>query len=384
MNHLSILFLFLFIKSSLLFAGEFTISSYNAGGLSHHYDYLRSAVMEKLVQERYNAEPEQMSQNERIQAVALTLLFSSDSVEKELAQQEWDQKNYQKLIENLTESPTKMGSVNSNWSHKSENMITTYKVRPVVINDEKVSQMIDQQLSDLGRKNNGDLQERLQEVRATMATRIFADHLQHDIICLQEADYLDPSMFPYNYEVLFSENLHSKNGIAWNNERFELVETINEIINRAFAVKLRDKDSGKIILVASGHITGCNPYRVEKDLETGIPDSKKGDEELHNIVELFEDYEADYKLIAMDSNVTSLHPRLNILKNAGYQLDYKNYLGPTNTNPNLILNTRLDWIFLKSKEGDATIVNTPILSIGLNNIKTNVSDHLPIAAKVIY
>lgn len=44
-----------------------------------------------------------------------------------------------------------------------------------------------------------------------MAKRIFANHLNYDIICLHEANYLDSSLFQGNYQDLFAETTHSKN-----------------------------------------------------------------------------------------------------------------------------------------------------------------------------
>ena len=207
----------------------------------------------------------------------------------------------------------------------------------------------------------------------------------YDIICLQEADYLDDSMFPPHYEVLFAQTEHSKNGVAWNQERFELVESLGNILGRAFAVHLLDKANGKTLLVASGHITGSNPYRIEKSPKTGIADSAKGDSEIQTIIELFDSLEADLKIIGMDSNVTPLHPRLNILKEADYRVDYENFIEPTCTNPYQVLNTRIDYIAVKSAHRDyASITNIPVSNVGLNSIQTNISDHKPIAARISY
>jgi endonuclease/exonuclease/phosphatase family metal-dependent hydrolase len=254
----------------------------------------------------------------------------------------------------------------------------------VSISDEEVDQMLKEHFRDLCRNEDAEVSP-LQEVRTTMAKRIFAHHLKYDIICLQEADYLEPSMFPEQYEVLLVETSHSKNGIAWNKNRFELVETIGNIMGRAFAVQLFDKESGQTLLVASGHFSGCNPYRIEKDAATGAVDSTKGDVELQTVVELFNRLDADLMLIGMDSNVTSLHPRLNIIKDAGYQMDYENYLEPTCTNPHQVLNTRIDWIALKSAHTKAvSVTNIPVLNVSLNSIQTNFSDHKPIAAKITY
>lgn len=357
---------------SVLSATEFTVCSYNCGGLSDHYDYLRAASMQKVMQDRYNAEPEKMALNERIQQVAIKILFASDVQEKALAQQEWDQKGYQRILEQLTTS-------NALWFQKSEEAITSYRVRPVSIFDVEIQQMLNEHFKDLC-VDGTDI---VTEARATMAKRIFAHHLKYDIICLQEATYLDATMFPAHYEVLFAEESHSINGIAWNKERFDLVEVIGDILGNAFVVQLRDKESGKTVLVASGHITGCNPYREEKDLTTGVADSAKGDSELQAVIDLFDDRQADFMVIAMDSNVTSVHPRLKLLKEAGYKVDSDNFMEQTCTNPNMMLNTRIDWIGVKSSKGEAAFIrNIPVLGVGLNSIQTNISDHKPIAAKV--
>lgn len=300
-----ILFSSLIFLSSILSATEFTISTYNCGGLSEHYDYLRAACMQKLMQERYNTEPETMALNEEIQKLALKIRFSNDPQEKQCAQREWDRKNYAQLFKHLSASPSDLNSPNTIWNQKVEDTISSYRVRPVEISDEEVTHMLYNHCSDLTRKEGSGLA-RLTDVRATMAQRIFAHHLKYDIICLQEADYLHSSMFPENYETLFSDTSHSKNGVAWNSERFELVESLGNLMGRAFVVHLRDKESGKTVLVASGHITGCDPYCVHKN-EKGILDSAKGDEELQAIVDLFKCHDADLKLIGMDSNVTALH-----------------------------------------------------------------------------
>ena len=74
--------LFLIFFYFKLFAVELTISSYNCGGLPDHYDYLRAAVMQKLVQERYIKEPQEMARIEKIQKLALQILFTNDPAVK--------------------------------------------------------------------------------------------------------------------------------------------------------------------------------------------------------------------------------------------------------------------------------------------------------------
>lgn len=376
LNKSILIVLFSFVIS-ITSATEFTISSYNCGGLSDHYDYLRACGMQKLMQERYNAEPEEMALNEKIQRLALKMLFNPDGNDKE----EWEQKGYQQIFERLTAAPSDLESPNKIWHEKAENTISSYKERPVIIYDEEVKSMLEEHITDLARGAEGDLT----ETRAIMATRIFHHHLKYDIICLQEADYLNNDMFPSNYEVLLSNSEGLKNGVAWNKDRFELVSFPVDILGKALAVELRDRESGTTILVASGHITGCNPYRVVINSETGKSDSAKGDEELQAVLDLFNQSRADMMIIGMDSNVTSLHPRLNLLKVAGFSMDTENYIDPTCTNPYQVLNTRIDWIALKTRNGmTPAISNIPVLNIGLNSLQTNISDHKPIAAKISY
>ena len=382
MNLFKLFIACLTFAASIVSAAEFTVSSYNVGGLSEYYDYLRAANMQKLMQERYTAEPEEMALNEKIQKVALKILFSQDPQEKSAAQREWE--GYQPSLERLIASPNSHNSPNAAWNQKAEAMITNYKERPVIVYDTEVIQMLDEHLPGLGADGNAARTEQLDQAWPRMAQQIFAHQMKFDIICLQEATYLDRALFPEKYELLLTDTSHSPNGIAWNKEKFQLVEEIGNIMDKGFAVCLLDKESGKTLLVASGHLSGCNPYKVELS-GSGVADSAKGDAELEAIVKLFEEKQADLMLIGMDANVTSLHPRLSILKQAGYSLDYKNYVDATCTNPNQVLNTRIDWIVIKTSEGtQAAITNIPVVNVGLNSIQTNMSDHKPVAAKITY
>ncbi len=154
----------------------FTISSYNCGGISDHYDYLRAAAMQRLMQERYAAEPQNMALNEKIQALALKILFAPES-DKRLAKQEWNEGGYQELIEHLSAAPSDNGSVNEIWNKKSNEIITNYKIRPVVIHDEMMTQMLNEHLNDLSGK---EWPEGLTDTRAKMAKRIFAYELPYE------------------------------------------------------------------------------------------------------------------------------------------------------------------------------------------------------------
>ena len=359
---------------SVVWAGEFTVCSYNCGGLSDHYDYLRAACMQKLMQERYGQEPATMDRIEKMQQLSLKMLFSQDPAEQAEANRAWDEGQYQQFYEHMILSPDELESPNTHWFQKSEEMITSYRVRPVQLYDDEVAKQINDHLSDLTGNKELDLNQLLDESRRTMGERIFRHQLKYDIICLQEADYLDDSMFPDHFDTRFSSSDHSVNGVAWNSERFELVDEIGEVSGRAFVVELRDRECGKTVLVVSGHLSGCNPFQVEEQ------DSAKGDLELRTVVQLFDEREADIKLVALDANVTVMHPRLAILRDSGYQFDSESRLEPTCTNPNLILNTRIDWIAVKG--GDSSIVHIPVLGVDLNTIQANISDHKPIAARI--
>lgn len=379
------------INISTLSSTEFTVSSYNCGGLSNHYDYLRAVVMEKLMQERHNEEPIVMSLNEKIQRLALKILFTKDSEERALALEEWSLKKYDFIKKDLYSEPIIANSPNSIWYEKANQMITPYNIRPVVIHDEECQELLFSHLAFL--LSDGPLDSTLQFMRTLMASNIFYHHLKHDIICLQEADYIDTALksqtefpftiFPESYAVLFTDNAHSKNGIAWNKDRFEWMKSLGDILGRGFAIQLRDRQTGKIIVVASGHLTGCNPYEEIINPKTKKSDAEAGNNELKAIMDLLASQEADLMILGMDSNVTSLHPRLKILKKAKYQIDYENYLEPTCTSPYQILNNRIDWIAAKSNM-KIHITNLPVLSVGLNNSRVNISDHKPIAAKIDY
>lgn len=333
---------------------QFTVSSYNCGGLSDHYDYLRAAVFGKIMQERHTSDPETMALNEKIQKLALQILFPNNS--QEVAQNGDEMDNRQLLIDRIVaQSP--------DWRQKLLASITDFQTRPVVIYDSDVSLELSQHMQNLN------------ERRASLAKAIFAHQLKFDILCLQEADYLNSSLFPDSYEVRFSTNEKFILGIAWKKERFDLIEMIGEVMGKALIAKLRDKRSDKTVLVASAHLSGCDPYQTDDWTKTG-------DSELTTVMDTLARNSADHTIIGMDSNVTSLHPRLKLLKLGGFHMDSENFVEPTCTNPYKMLNTRIDWIALKVSS--ATLTNIPVLNVGLNSPQTNMSDHKPVAAKITY
>lgn len=334
------------------------------------------------MQERHHAEPEAMATHDKIQKLALKILFSPSSTERVLAKGEWHLRGYDALLEDLTAIPDETASSNKIWHAKAQAMMTPYQVRPVIIYDNIVTQRLLTHLRDLTQQDESLQQDRcvarqqLTDARRVMAKRIFADHLKYDIICLQEADYLSPDLFPEHYEVRLVKEKSTHTGIAWNKDKFQMVDSFSNIFGGSFAVLLRHMESGKTVCVASSHLRGCNPFRVQ-DM-----DSLRGDQELQAVLCLLDSQNADLLVLGMDSNVTATHPRLQILKDEGYHLDYENYLDSTCTNPHQVLNTRIDWIAMKSFVEGTSVTNIPVLSVGLNSIQTNLSDHRPIAAKI--
>lgn len=372
------------IISSLLilstaYGGEFTVASYNCGGLPGHYDYIRSVALYQLTLERALLEPEVINELETIQKLALKIIFTEDPLEKHYAKQLWESEEYANRFLTLTSHPHTENSINAVWREKNAATVSGHKIRPTVIYNNEVKALLENHVQDLtGKELNSGLEETIQ----VMAKKIFKEHLNFDLIALQEAYYMNPALFTDQYEVKFSE--HNHNGIAWNKERFELIETLGEISSRGFVLLFVDKESGKKVAVASGHLTGCNPFEREFDSVTGEPDSAKGSRELMQILEILEQSGADIKILAMDSNVTATHPRLHLLKDTSYLLDYNNHLEPTCTSPWQILPTRIDWIAGKSSNTLITLKNIPIEGVGLNDPYSNMSDHNPIATMISF
>lgn len=339
--------------------------------------------MEGLMQERYNAEPEWMAKNEKMQQLAAQMFLAHTEEAKKAARQTWEQGQWESTFNVLVAPPTEEKSLNRVWNAKSAAVLSFYKVRPIVIGEERFKKQLNTHVKDLMGKPSETIHDQLPEVYAIMARRIFENHLDYDILCLQEADFLNPSFFPSRYEAVFSEHLYSRNAIAWNKEIFEHVADIGSIMDRALLVQLRHKPSGKELIVVSGHFTGCHPYKVELDPKTGGQDSARGDQELTEVLKVLNTRSADLKILAADTNVTAFHPRLRLLYDAGYRADYQNFLEPTCCSPYLILNTRIDWIFFKSAGKDESVItNIPVLNVSLNNLQNNISDHKPVASRI--
>jgi len=359
-----------------LYSAEFTVSSYNCGGLPDHYDYIRGACMGKIFEERYSQQATLMKRFEKVQDIALTILFAKTTEERRAAKEKWETL---KCSQFLAKIASENAAINKQWQEMIEQTVTPYNVRPIVIHDEDIKQQLLDHVRDITGQIKGPLtlDSLLYAARKKMAKKIFSHQVTHDIICLQEINYLDVDLFPEHYEVQFS-NTNNGNGIAWNTNRFEFLETF-DCPGRTVALLLRDRDTQGRLFVISAHLPGCNPFfRVGADAD-------KGDQELQAILDIAKDVEAKVKVIAMDSNVTATHPRLKILKSANYTLDYKNYLYPTCPHVGVLLNTRIDWIAVgQDSHEPPSIANIPISGVGLNDFRTNISDHAPIAATISY
>lgn len=383
----NIIFIFTLTLLNFSYAASITVASYNCGGIRDHYDYLRAVSLQQLIQERYNKEPLILAEYARAQETKLIELFAPIGLSHQ--QHILNYKVYGHVIElnHIVQHPYKENSINKKWREKSEKIITTHLIRPIVIYDHTTQDLLNRHIRDTLKANEVDethlsLNEKLDIVRSIMAEDIFANHMTYDVIALQEADYLYQELFPENYSIEFSDQTNNLNAIAWDTTKLKLVEKVDQISNRHFSLVLEHIETGKTLLVTSAHLTGCNPFEIEYN-DKGIADSLKGDDQLAQAVTQMGSIEADIKVIAMDSNVTAMHPRMRLLKNLGYMIDYTNYLYPTCTSPWQILDTRIDWIAVDNLMPLKTkIVNIPIHNVGLNSITTNISDHKPVASRI--
>ncbi len=367
-----------------LFAQNIKVSSYNLGGLPGHYDYLRACVMEEIMEERYAKDSRHIACNQEMQELALKKIFGKNVQEKEAAAQKWLQGDYANWSGFITAAPKgKSITINTFWYERVNSAISLYNDPHPQIFNKEIEQRLDAYLANfLKDSEEEEKQVLLSRARENLAKSIFSQHVNQDILCLQEADDLRCFSFLLEeYKVVFQTSTRSCNAIAWNEKRFVLLDATKNIADKGLAVLLQDKITGKTVCVASAHLTGCNPYAVEIDSVTQKNDADKGNLELEEIVGVLDSYPADYKIIGMDSNVTALHPRLNILQKHNYNLDTENYLYPTCSSPYQVLDTRIDWIACKGKDV-FSIENLPIEGVLLNSMRTNISDHRPIAAKI--
>lgn len=357
----------------------FTVSSYNCGGYINHSDYLRAACMSKIMHERFNEENDDMELLEEIQNLGLKKIFIEDPQEKKIIKEKWKLENFKEIYNRITEPHSNKDSKNHIWNNTVNKIISPYYQQPPSIYDAEIMNKIQKHVFSITRRAYKI--ETLTKTRELIIKQTIQDKLNSDIICLQEVEYLDPKFFSCEYEVILDKSV-SRNGIAWNKNRFVCIDVAH--LDKCSIVRLQDRTTLKIIAVASGHIYGCNAFNVQLNKKDGQPDSEKGDQQLINVLNYLNTIEADMEILGLDLNVTALHPRMKLLKKNNYKLDHERFLGPTCTNPVMLLNTRIDWIALKNRNTNASIKNIPINDIGLNDIYTNASDHKPIASVIKY
>ncbi len=430
----------------------FTVSSYNIGGLisrgGTHYDRAMAASMAEVMRVRrlVDVEVGDMSAIEGLQGLFLKTLFSSNQQEVADAVGQRD-REYNSDLQWYFKNGRQVR--NQKASNHLRSILGSYRGQghAFTVFSEKVRRALAMPLSSQRESEDAACKNKIKE--------IFRDSLHQDIICIQEANWINHEMFASSkYDSIFTTSASSESratqpsrkGIAWNRDRFAFVKPIESIEKRAIAVQLRDKINNKIVSVVSALVSGCDPFsprevvrKVLREVEnlslsdqigadpaaatsssgknrvgdsSGVPhgaeveegmfepkasgapanmveerkyDSTRGDEELRDIFLKLEEEESDLVVIGTDLNVTSLHPRMRMFRNFGYQLDYINEIYPTCTAQSYCLDARLDWIFVKPRNDlRVSIRNLPIDTVGLNDLRTNVSDHKPVASEVSY
>lgn len=363
------------------------VISYNCDCLSNNYAYLRSIVLGELIKKRkeinnVNENTNDMIINEEIQKLALKAKFDKD--QQSLSSYEQYLKNNEKLIEQLSSED---GSIE--WINELNKSMTLFKDRKVNVDilDNSIKQKFKNE-TKINEKNKANIVSNdVMKFRKINFKELFCKKLcPYDIMCLQEADYIEPSMFPKNYNGVFSKASVDKKAIVWDKNRYLCIEVTDELIinkknekeNVYFAVQLIDKYFHIRLLVISGHFAGCNPYQpIYTD---GKMDSNRGDINCQQTIKFANDksskYSIDITIIGMDTNVTAMHPRMDIIANEDYKIDTTNWEA-TSTNPVQIVDTRIDHIAMKSKYSTMKIKNIPINSVLLNDA-FNPSDHKPI------
>lgn len=371
-----------------------TVASFNMGGIpiptTYHpdsptatsYDYIESLTSNELMRERYAAEPKQLELILKIQEVALQRCFGEGDTQRR-AERTWEAEDYQSKLEEL------MDPVNNKpWYEKNGQKLPLFwDVQKAVhsdtpiditITDDNVRRQLSEflDIADSQITPGSEFDEIILNKRKEIAKRIFSDELSDaDIITLLEYnDFAAESPLSLDeYDVQFKSERFVTTGIAWKKERFEFVREIgrDELV-RSYSVLLRDRLTNKTIAVGALHPVGCNPFLSNAG-------SKTGDETLKTALKVMETAQADLMIVGTDANVTPTHPRLGLFAEAGYKVD-PSFFYPTATNPVDFVDTKIDYIAVKGGE----IQNLPVLSVGLNSMRTNISDHKPLKAKIRY
>jgi len=363
--------IFLSLFYSSLFCESLSIMSYNCGGIEHHYDYQRAACMQKLMRQREKKEPMALAFAAFGETVQLQALFDPTC----------PLKYGDGATSSFYHDPTQPSSFHHQWYKQASTMISHYQDPHVIIYDKEVFHNILNHCQKVMLDHNLPIkgltfEEKIGACRSIMAKDFFRRNSSYDIIALQEADdFIQNKSIPKEYEVLAASQTHSINALCFKKERFTLIRKTYIKEGQGIVAHLFDKTTQKTITIASAHLTGCNPY-------VKGPDSEKGDKQLKALISYLEKDDGNIKVIAMDSNVTAVHPRLKIVKDHHFILDYKNYIYPTCTSPYYCVDTRLDWIAVYDNKSCKRIENRKIEHCRLNAIEENFSDHAPVGADI--
>lgn len=361
--------------------------------MPYNRDFWAARIVNALYSEREVEESSDMAKLAKVQDVALRALCGKpkegdEVIDKDIKgiisdanNQPWKDKRIKRLAQS-TEENEKMGNLNPDGSPVKHFVVAKDQIK-------KVADDIAKETKEAPVYGWKALSSKVEKYRQEMFAKYmqqFAVEEGSDIIALQECGGYVSSpaelkkRLPKGYSVKLSDGKKRAaggDGIAFNTERFEFKKKLDigkdgKGNERGIAVKLYDKITQKTVVVASAHLAGCNPFHDKKG------DGTAGTTLFANMLDAMDKAKADIQIVAMDSNVTATHPRLKELPKHGYKLDCEHHVYPTCVNPLSILNTRLDWIAVKSKDGKGTIENAQIKGVD----KMELSDHKPIAAMV--
>lgn len=227
--------------------------------------------------------------------------------------------------------------------------------------------------------------------------RKFRDHRIHTILSQSKADlyllqevghdenrvrnWVDQN----RYGILLGDKQDT--AIIFDKHKFELANEISCHPNLAFytLAKLKEKQTGKLLLAASIHLTECDPLKP-------VPiDAHDGDRELEFVLAEIDSCEKPNKI---DANIIGLSAstvpeytgRIGKLRNQSYVID--EFKIPTQiklSGPHAGKTYKIDYFGTRSKDSIVTINSLNDASIGtleLGNPRDNPSDHQPLLAKV--
>lgn len=175
--------------------------------------------------------------------------------------------------------------------------------------------------------------------------------------------------------------------IIFDKHKFELANIIPSQTHNAFytLVKLKEKQTGKLILAASIHLTECDPLKP-------VPiDAHDGDSELDYILDQIDTSEKNSKIDAniigiSASTVSEYSGRIGKLKENSYIIDEIDI--PTQiklSGPHTGKKFKIDYFGTRSADSKVsinTLKDDSLSTLELGNPRDNPSDHQPLLAKV--